>query len=89
MRAQASLCQWQRDRSGEAAYFAARLLARPSEEEVVDCQNFPYLSCFSAKSLQPLEEKKSARSSLSPGMRSGETTGMSTWEKRAIIGKDH
>lgn len=33
----------------EAAYFAARLLARAAEEEVVDCQNFPYLSCFSAK----------------------------------------
>ena len=33
---------------GEAVYFAAGLLAHPSREAVVDCQNFPYLSCFSA-----------------------------------------
>ena len=32
----------------EAVYFAAGLLAHPSREAVVDCQNFPYLSCFSA-----------------------------------------
>jgi len=31
----------------EAAAFAADLLARPPREAVVDCQNFPYLSCFS------------------------------------------
>lgn len=34
---------------GEAAYFAGRLLALRTDCEVVDCQNFPYLSCFSAR----------------------------------------
>lgn len=45
MQAQASLCQW-KEIDQEAAAFAADLLARP-REAVVDCQNFPYLSCFS------------------------------------------
>ena len=33
----------------EAVSFAASLLAHPSREAIVDCQNFPYLSCFSAR----------------------------------------
>src|SRR5690606_27744802 len=33
----------------EAISFAAGLLAHPSREAIVDCQNFPYLSCFSAR----------------------------------------
>ncbi len=33
----------------EAAYFAAQLLAYPTDCDVIDCQNFPYLSCFSTK----------------------------------------
>jgi len=33
----------------EAAYFAGKVLSAEVECEIVDCQNFPYLSCFSAK----------------------------------------
>jgi len=33
----------------EAAYFAGKVLSAGVECEIVDCQNFPYLSCFSAK----------------------------------------
>ncbi len=33
----------------EATSFAAGLLAHPAREAIVDCQNFPYLSCFSAR----------------------------------------
>lgn len=33
----------------EAVCFAVGLLAHSSQEEIVDCQNFPYLSCFSAR----------------------------------------
>lgn len=42
---------------GEAAYFAARLLSHPSKEAAVDCQNFPYLSCFSARLLSSWRKK--------------------------------
>ena len=35
----------------EAAYFAGHLLSIRSRAEVMDCQNFPYLSCFSARLL--------------------------------------
>ncbi len=35
----------------QAAYFAARALAINADCDVIDCQNFPYLSCFSARLL--------------------------------------
>jgi glycosyltransferase involved in cell wall biosynthesis len=33
----------------EAAYFAGKVLSAGVECDIIDCQNFPYLSCFSAK----------------------------------------
>jgi len=35
----------------QAVYFAAKVLSIAADCELVDCQNFPYLSCFSAKLL--------------------------------------
>ena len=42
----------------EAAYFARRLLAVRTDCEVLDCQNFPYLPCFSAKLISQLQGPK-------------------------------
>ena len=42
----------------EAAYFARRLLAVRTNCEVLDCQNFPYLPCFSAKLISQLQGPK-------------------------------
>jgi glycosyltransferase involved in cell wall biosynthesis len=39
----------------EAAYFAGKVLSIRTDCEIVDCQNFPYLSCFSAKLLTSLK----------------------------------
>ncbi len=39
----------------QAAYFAARALAIDADCDVIDCQNFPYLSCFSARLLCSLK----------------------------------
>ncbi len=42
----------------QAAYFAGKVLAIDSDCDVIDCQNFPYLSCFSARLLCGLKGKK-------------------------------
>ena len=55
----------------EAAAFAADLLARPPREAVVDCQNFPYLSCFST----------CLSSRLSPHLPPRFLSRLSRWEK--------
>ena len=39
----------------QAAYFAGRLLSIRTNVDVLDCQNFPYLSCFSAKLISRLQ----------------------------------
>jgi glycosyltransferase involved in cell wall biosynthesis len=39
----------------QAAYFAARALAIDADCDVIDCQNFPYSSCFSARLLCSLK----------------------------------
>ena len=39
----------------QAAYFAGRLLSIRTNADVLDCQNFPYLSCFSAKLISRLQ----------------------------------
>ena len=41
----------------EAAYFAGKVLSIRTDCEIVDCQNFPYLSCFSAKLLTSLKRQ--------------------------------
>ena len=65
----------------EAAYFAGKVLSARVDCDIVDCQNFPYLSCFSAKLITTLKR----RICSSPGMRSGATTGTSTWERKASL----
>lgn len=42
----------------EAAFFAGKLLSLRTDCDVIDCQNFPYLSCFSAKLLSRLKGQK-------------------------------
>ena len=42
----------------EAAFFAGKLLSLRTDCDVIDCQNFPYLSCFSAKLLSSLKGQK-------------------------------
>jgi len=42
----------------EAAFFAGKLLSLRTDCDVMDCQNFPYLSCFSAKLLSSLKRQK-------------------------------
>ncbi|MCX6677068.1 MAG: glycosyltransferase family 4 protein [Methanothrix sp.] len=42
----------------EAAFFAGKLLSLRTDCDVIDCQNFPYLSCFSAKLLSSLRRQK-------------------------------
>ncbi|MBN1236153.1 MAG: glycosyltransferase family 4 protein, partial [Methanotrichaceae archaeon] len=42
----------------QAAFFAGKLLSIRTDCEVIDCQNFPYLSCFSAKLLSSLKGQK-------------------------------
>ena len=42
----------------QAAYFAGRLLSIRTNADVLDCQNFPYLSCFSAKLISRLQGPK-------------------------------
>ncbi|MGV8176030.1 MAG: glycosyltransferase family 4 protein [Methanothrix sp.] len=42
----------------QAAFFAGRLLALRTNCEVLDCQNFPYFSCFSVKMLSKLHGQK-------------------------------
>jgi glycosyltransferase involved in cell wall biosynthesis len=42
----------------EAAFFAGKLLSLRTNCDVIDCQNFPYLSCFSAKLLSSLKGQK-------------------------------
>ena len=42
----------------EAAFFAGNLLALRSRCDVMDCQNFPYLSCFSAKLVSSLHGER-------------------------------
>jgi len=42
----------------QAAYFAGRMLAIQTDCDVLDCQNFPYLSCFSAKLISRLQGPK-------------------------------
>ncbi|OPY52222.1 MAG: UDP-D-galactose:(glucosyl)lipopolysaccharide-1,6-D-galactosyltransferase [Methanosaeta sp. PtaU1.Bin112] len=42
----------------QAAFFAGKLLAQRIDCDVMDCQNFPYLSCFSAKLLTSLRGQK-------------------------------
>jgi glycosyltransferase involved in cell wall biosynthesis len=39
----------------EAAYFAGRVLSARVDCNIIDCQNFPYLSCFSARLLTTLK----------------------------------
>jgi glycosyltransferase involved in cell wall biosynthesis len=41
----------------EAAYFAGKVLSIRTDCEIVDCQNFPYLSCFSARLLASLKSQ--------------------------------
>ena len=41
----------------EAAYFAGKVLSARVDCDIVDCQNFPYLSCFSAKLLTTLKRR--------------------------------
>lgn len=42
----------------EAAFFAGHLLSIRARCDVMDCQNFPYLSCFSARLLSSLQRQK-------------------------------
>jgi glycosyltransferase involved in cell wall biosynthesis len=42
----------------QAAYFAGRLLTIRTDCDVLDCQNFPYLSCFSAKLISRLQGQR-------------------------------
>jgi glycosyltransferase involved in cell wall biosynthesis len=42
----------------QAAFFAGKLLSVRMDGDVIDCQNFPYLSCFSAKLLAGLKGQK-------------------------------
>jgi glycosyltransferase involved in cell wall biosynthesis len=42
----------------QAAFFAGKLLSIRTDCDVIDCQNFPYLSCFSAKLLSSLRGQK-------------------------------
>ena len=42
----------------QAAYFAGKLLSLRTDCDVIDCQNFPYLSCFSAKLLSSLKGQR-------------------------------
>jgi glycosyltransferase involved in cell wall biosynthesis len=42
----------------QAAFFAGKLLSLRTDCDVIDCQNFPYLSCFSAKLLSSLKGQK-------------------------------
>jgi glycosyltransferase involved in cell wall biosynthesis len=42
----------------QAAFFAGRLLSLRTDCDVLDCQNFPYLSCFSARLLSRLQGQK-------------------------------
>jgi len=42
----------------EAAFFAGHLLALRSRMDVMDCQNFPYLSCFSARLMSSLQRQR-------------------------------
>jgi L-malate glycosyltransferase len=42
----------------QAAFFAGKLLSLRNDCDVMDCQNFPYLSCFSAKLLTGLRGQK-------------------------------
>lgn len=42
----------------EAAFFAGKLLSLRTDCDVIDCQNFPYLSCFSAKLLSSLKGQR-------------------------------
>jgi L-malate glycosyltransferase len=42
----------------QAAFFAGKLLSLHTDCDVIDCQNFPYLSCFSAKLLSSLKGQK-------------------------------
>lgn len=42
----------------QAAFFAGRLLGLRTDCDVIDCQNFPYLPCFSAKLLASLRGQK-------------------------------
>jgi glycosyltransferase involved in cell wall biosynthesis len=42
----------------QAAFFAGRLLLLRADCDVMDCQNFPYLSCFSAKLLASLRGQR-------------------------------
>jgi glycosyltransferase involved in cell wall biosynthesis len=42
----------------QAAFFAGKLLSHRIDCDVMDCQNFPYLSCFSAKLLTGLRGQK-------------------------------
>ena len=42
----------------QAAFFAGKLLSLRTDCDVMDCQNFPYLSCFSAKLLTSLRGQK-------------------------------
>jgi glycosyltransferase involved in cell wall biosynthesis len=42
----------------QAAYFACKVLSIQADSDVVDCQNFPYLSCFSSRLLCSLKGGK-------------------------------
>jgi len=42
----------------QAAFFAGKLLSLRTDCDVLDCQNFPYLSCFSVKLLSQLHGQK-------------------------------
>jgi len=42
----------------QAAFFAGKLLSLRIDCDVIDCQNFPYLSCFSAKLLSSFRGQK-------------------------------
>ncbi|MFA6372901.1 MAG: glycosyltransferase family 4 protein [Methanothrix sp.] len=42
----------------QAAFFSGKLLTLRTDCDVIDCQNFPYLSCFSAKLLSSLRGQK-------------------------------
>lgn len=42
----------------EAAFFAGKLLTIRTDCDVMDCQNFPYLSCFSAKLISSHKRQK-------------------------------
>ena len=63
---------------GEAVRFASRVLSLRADVDMVDCQNFPYLSCFSARLLSG---RRGPRLFIT-WHEVWENTGTSTWAER-------